>query len=227
MKTNIVVTGAAGFIGGQTALKLKAYGYQVIGIDQNPCPDRLKDAFYQFVQSDVVDLPSQAAIMHARPPAIIHCAGSSLVGPSLANPSDYYENNVFKTMQLMDYMRRVLPDTRIIFSSSAATYGEPVMSPCHEVDPCDPLSPYGESKLISERMLAAYYKAYKLDYVAFRYFNATGADPEARHGQEPGATHIIARVLESIRDNKQFTLNGVDYPTEDGTCVRDYIHTHR
>jgi len=224
MNSPIVVTGAAGFIGGQTALKFKAAGYQVVGIDRRPCPERLQDAFYRFVQSDVVDFPSQAAILHAHSPAIIHCAGSSLVGPSIKNPGDYYENNVFKTMQLMDYVRKVLPETRIIFSSSAATYGEPVMSPCHEVDPCDPINPYGDSKYMSERMMAAYRTAYNLDYVAFRYFNATGADPQARHGQDPGATHIIARVLESIRDNKQFTLFGVDYPTEDGTCVRDYIH---
>jgi UDP-glucose 4-epimerase len=86
------------------------------------------------------------------------------------------------------------------------------------------MSPYGESKRMVEQILESYHRAYGLDYVAFRYFNACGADPEGRHGQEPGATHIIARVLESTRDNKEFVLNGIDYPTEDGTCVRDYVH---
>jgi UDP-glucose 4-epimerase len=86
------------------------------------------------------------------------------------------------------------------------------------------VSPYGESKLMTELMLESYHRAYGLDYVAFRYFNACGADSQGRHGQEPGATHIIARVLESIRDAQEFVLNGIDYPTPDGTCVRDYVH---
>jgi UDP-glucose 4-epimerase len=98
------------------------------------------------------------------------------------------------------------------------------MNPCHEVDPREPISPYGESKLMVEQILESYHRAYGLDYVAFRYFNACGADSRGRHGQEPGSTHIIARVLESIRDNTTFVLNGIDYPTPDGTCVRDYVH---
>jgi UDP-glucose 4-epimerase len=98
------------------------------------------------------------------------------------------------------------------------------MTPCDEVDPREPISPYGESKLMVEQILESYHRAYGLDYVAFRYFNACGADSQGRHGQEPGATHIIARVLESIRDRTEFVLNGIDYPTPDGTCVRDYVH---
>jgi UDP-glucose 4-epimerase len=98
------------------------------------------------------------------------------------------------------------------------------MTPCREGDPPMPVSPYGESKLMTEMMLRAYHRAYGLDYVAFRYFNACGADSEGRHGQAPGATHIIARVLESLRDDREFTLYGSDYDTADGTCVRDYVH---
>jgi UDP-glucose 4-epimerase len=142
----------------------------------------------------------------------------------MTNPADYYNNNVVKTLRLLDVVRRSLPRTRVIFSSSAAVYGVPLLTPCQEVDPAQPISPYGESKLMIEMMLQSYHKAYGLDYVAFRYFNACGADSQGRHGQEPGATHIIARVLESIRDNKEFVLNGIDYPTPDGTCVRDYVH---
>jgi UDP-glucose 4-epimerase len=98
------------------------------------------------------------------------------------------------------------------------------MTPCQEEDPAIPISPYGESKLMVEMMMKAYAAAYGLNFVAFRYFNACGADSQGRHGQIPGATHIIARVLESVRDGKTFTLYGDNYPTPDGTCVRDYIH---
>jgi len=98
------------------------------------------------------------------------------------------------------------------------------MTPCHEVDPCEPISPYGDSKLMVEKILSAYHTAYNLDYVACRYFNACGADSQTRHGQTEDATHIFARVLGAIRDDAEFTLNGVDFATPDGTCVRDYVH---
>jgi UDP-glucose 4-epimerase len=101
------------------------------------------------------------------------------------------------------------------------------MTPCQETDPAEPISPYGESKLMIEWMLRSYAQAYGLDSVTFRYFNACGADRMSRHGQEHGATHIIARVLEAIRDQSdQFVLNGKDFATEDGTCIRDYVHVH-
>jgi UDP-glucose 4-epimerase len=146
------------------------------------------------------------------------------VGPSVKNPSEYYNNNVAKTLKLLDIVKQSMPRCKLVFSSSAATYGEPVMNPIHEVDPKEPVSPYGESKLMIDMMLESYHKAYGLDYVSFRYFNACGADPQGRHGQEPGATHLIARFLEAARDNGQFRIYGDDYPTVDGTCVRDYVH---
>jgi len=220
----VVVTGAAGYIGGEVALLLRDAGHTVIGIDRRPCPQHLKDTFSQFVQADFDSDESFKKIIEAQPETIVHCAGSSLVGPSIKYPSDYWNNNVVKTQHLLNIMTSALPKTRLIFSSSAAVYGEPIMNPCHEVDPKEPISPYGQSKLAVEWMLENYHRAYGLDYVAFRYFNACGADSQGRHGQEPGATHIIARVLESIRDNQEFTLNGIDYPTPDGTCVRDYVH---
>jgi UDP-glucose 4-epimerase len=220
----VVVTGAAGYIGGEISLLLKDAGHSVMGIDRRPCPAHLRDAFDQFVQADFDSDESYRELIKARPEAVVHCAGTSLVGPSIKNPSDYYHNNVVKTLNLLNIMHNALPRTRLIFSSSAAVYGEPVMNPCHEVDPREPVSPYGESKLMIEQILASYHRAYGLDYVAFRYFNACGADSQGRHGQEPGATHIIARVLESIRDEQEFVLNGIDYATPDGTCVRDYVH---
>lgn len=220
----IVITGAAGYIGGQIALQLRDTGHEVVGIDCRPCPTHLKDIFVKFIQEDFGTDFALSAVVQAQPSAVIHCAGTSLVGPSMTNPADYYNNNVVKTLRLLDIVRRALPRTRVIFSSSAAVYGIPLLTPCHEVDPTQPISPYGESKLMIEMMLQSYNRAYGLDYVAFRYFNACGADPQGRHGQEPGATHIIARVLESIRDKQEFILYGMDYPTADGTCVRDYVH---
>lgn len=221
---NVIVTGAAGYIGGEVALLLQDAGHSVVGIDRRPCPAHLKDVFGEFVQADFDSDESFKKIIETQPETIVHCAGTSLVGPSIKYPSDYYHNNVVKTLNLLNILHSALPKTRLIFSSSAAVYGEPIMNPCHEVDPREPVSPYGESKLMVEQILESYRRAYGLDYVAFRYFNACGADSQGRHGQETGATHIIARVLESIRNGQEFVLNGIDYPTPDGTCVRDYVH---
>ncbi len=222
--SNIAVTGAAGYIGGHIALRLKDAGHAVVGIDRRPLPTHLDNGVMSFLQADFDSDIAKKYLLEVRPVAIIHCAGTSLVGPSLSTPMEYYNNNVVKTIHLLDFIMQIMPQTKVIFSSSAAVYGTPIMTPCHEVDPREPISPYGESKLMVEQILASYHKAYGLDYVAFRYFNACGADTNSRHGQEPGATHIIARILESIRDNKTFTLNGTDYSTHDGSCVRDYVH---
>lgn len=220
----IVVTGAAGYIGGQIALKLADRGQQVLGIDRRLCHSGLTGAFTDFVHGDFDSDKSYKKLLDIQPEAVIHCAGTSLVGPSIKHPSDYYTNNVAKTLHLLDFVCNAMPKTRFIFSSSAAVYGEPIMTPCHEVDPCEPISPYGESKRMVEQILESYHRAYGLDYVAFRYFNACGADPQGRHGQDAGATHLIARYLEATRDHGHFDVYGDDYPTDDGTCVRDYVH---
>jgi len=220
----VLVTGVSGYIGGQTALMLKDQGYTVFGVDIQRPLTKIFNTLTGFSHTDFTDHVCFNMIDNINPVAIIHCAGTSLVGPSIMNPETYYYNNFVKTLILMNHLVTNKSTARFIFSSSAAVYGDPVMTPCHEEDPRLPISPYGESKLMTEMMLASYCKAYNIDYVAFRYFNACGADPLGRHGQAPGATHIIARVLESIRDKKQFTLYGVNYPTADGSCIRDYIH---
>jgi len=224
MIKTVMVTGASGFIGGQTVLRLKEQGYRVIAVDTVIAPVYLAKTADRFYQEDFAKPQSLQLLEEFQPSAVIHCAGSSLVGPSLTRPADYYNNNFVKTKTLLDRIVNRKLDTRVIFSSSAAAYGEPVMVPCQEEDPTDPISPYGESKLMIEHMLKSYRRAYGLDFVAFRYFNACGADSQGRHGQKPGATHIIARVLESLRDDREFVLNGDDYDTPDGTCVRDYVH---
>jgi UDP-glucose 4-epimerase len=221
----VVITGAAGYIGGETLLKLVDAGHDVLAIDRVMPPAQLIPVPCQWHTGDFAGELALDAISRFMPNAIIHCAGTSLVGPSLINPEDYYYNNFIRTKILVDYIVDNQINARLIFSSSAAAYGNPIMNPCQEVDPCEPISPYGESKLMIEWLLKSYRRAYGLDYVAFRYFNACGADSLARHGQAPGATHIIARVLEAIKNNTgAFVLNGNDYETDDGTCVRDYVH---
>ena len=205
-------------------LTLKDAGHEVYGIDCRHPPAHLQGVPDGFLYQDFASDVALSWIIQKQPDAIIHCAGTSLVGPSMTDPAEYYNNNVAKTLKLLDIVKQSMPRCKLVFSSSAATYGEPVMNPIHEIDPKEPVSPYGESKLMIDMMLESYHRAYGVDYVSFRYFNACGADPKGRHGQEPGATHIIARVLESIRDQKDFVLNGNDFPTEDGTCVRDYVH---
>ena len=223
--SKVVVTGAAGFIGGETLLKLVDAGHDVLAIDRVMPPGHLIPVPCQWHTGDYSGEIGLDSIKRFCPDAIVHCAGTSLVGPSVQDPEEYYNNNFVKTKILLDYLiknhdKRV----RFIFSSSAATYGNPIMTPVQEVDPTEPISPYGESKLMIDWMLRSYRRAYGLDFVSFRYFNACGADSQGRHGQAPGATHIVARLLESVRDGRDFTMYGTDYPTDDGTCIRDYIH---
>ena len=220
----VIVTGVAGYIGGQTALLLKDAGHEVYGIDRRDPPKHLRGICDKFLYQDFASDVALSWIIAKQPDAIIHCAGTSLVGPSMQNPAEYYNNNVAKTLRLLDIVRKSLPRCRFVFSSSAATYGEPMISACYESDSCTPLSPYGESKLMIDMMLESYHRAYNLNYVSFRYFNACGADPKGRHGQEPDATHLIAKLLEATRDDGQFRIYGDDYPTADGTCIRDYVH---
>jgi len=219
----VAVTGSSGYIGGQVALKLSDSGHTVVGIDRRPCPTHLT-CFEHVIEEDFANEEVLKFISGGNIDAIVHCAGTSLVGPSMMNPQEYYHNNTVKTLALLDTIVKNSIKTRIIFSSSAAVYGIPIMVPCSEVDPCEPISPYGESKLAIEWALRSYHNAYGLDYVAFRYFNAAGADSQGRHGQEPGATHIIARALESVKNQSGFALYGNNYETADGTCIRDYVH---
>jgi UDP-glucose-4-epimerase GalE len=222
--SKVLVTGVSGYIGGQTALLLKDQGHTVYGVDLVLPGAAISSAMTEFCHSDFVDITCIELIDRNKPDAIIHCAGTSLVGPSILNPEAYYYNNFAKTLILLNHLVNSQSQARIIFSSSAAVYGDPIMNPCGEWDMPMPINPYGESKYMVEMMLNSYRRAYNVDFVAFRYFNACGADQQARHGQAPGSTHIIARVLESVRDKQTFTMFGNEYPTPDGTCMRDYVH---
>jgi UDP-glucose 4-epimerase len=221
MKT-VVITGGGGYIGGQTAIYFKEQGWNVTAIDRNPQFDHLEPYIDNYIHADFAE-PTGLSFLHSAD-VVVHCAGSSLVGPSIKDPSAYYENNFIATKRMLDYMvgNKLFP--KIIFSSSAAVYGNPLMTPIREEDPKDPISPYGISKHMVEQLLETYSVAYGINYVGLRYFNAAGADPQGRHGQAKDATHIIAKVMEAIKHNRVFTLNGTGLDTEDGTCVRDYVH---
>lgn len=220
----VVVTGYAGYIGGQTCIELKKQGYEVFGIDRR-LVEHTTNFVDEFVTSDFCDHDSLSLIKKVKPAAIIHCAGTSLVGPSMEMPEVYFENNVARTNRLLEFVSRYAKDTKIIFSSSAAVYGDPGnLSNIIEGTDTNPISPYGESKLMVEKLLRWYKQCHGIDYVSFRYFNAAGADPEGNHGQEPNATHIIAKLFEAALNDTEFNMYGSTYPTKDGTCIRDYIH---
>jgi UDP-glucose 4-epimerase len=158
---------------------------------------------------------------------LIHCAGTSLVGPSVQDPREYYNNNIVKTITLLDSIVSSGNKTPIIFSSSASVYGIPKEIPINETHQLSPISPYGNTKLAIEMLLKDYCSAYGISSTIFRYFNAAGAQPDTHDlGQETGATHIIARCLEAYLNNQKFIINGEGYQTKDGTCVRDYVHVY-
>jgi UDP-glucose 4-epimerase len=164
-------------------------------------------------------------LVDVMPDAVVHCAASSLVGPSMVDPAEYYTNNVAKTAVFLHALCKLDTVPVLVFSGSASVYGNTEHDIITEDAPWAPESPYAQSKAMCEIMITDYCRAYGLKAVIHRYFNACGADVDGgRLGQASGATHIIARLLESIRDKTPFTLYGTDYPTPDGTCVRDYVH---
>ena len=219
---SVLVTGATGYIGSHICKKLTQAGYDVIGVDLVRREHTIK-YIPRFVQADYASAKCYAMLPGVM--SVIHCAGTSLVGPSVNDPAEYYINNVAKTAEFLNQIRLVSNKPSVVFSSSAAVYGSPDVDTIYESEPKAPVSPYGRTKSMIEEMLHDYHQAYRLPVMSLRYFNACGADVESGElGQAPGATHIIARLLESARDNQEFTLYGNDYATVDGTCVRDYVH---
>ena len=222
----IVVTGGCGYIGSHVARAFKQNGDQVLVIDRVLREHTLKDIDGWHI-GDFADDDALAAIYDIQPDVIVHCAGTSLVGPSMTDPGVYYDNNISKTIKMLNWVKDFDKKPLIMFSSSASVYGEPK----HDVIPVpeharkNPISPYGNTKAMTEDILRDYWGAYALPSMCFRYFNAAGAMPgTADLGQEPDATHIVARVLEASIAGRAFTINGGDFDTPDGTCIRDYVH---
>lgn len=222
---NILVTGGAGYIGSVVVEECIRAGHQTVVYDNLEKGHREFIApGAAFVEGDLLDKDLlNGALREIGVEAVIHMAAYSLVGESVQEPSKYYRNNVVAGIAMLDAMREA-GVSKIVFSSTAAVYGEPEKQPIEEQDRVNPTNPYGETKLAFEHALAWYEKAYGLRYASLRYFNAAGASEQCGEIHDP-ETHLIPLVLQAAQGRKPFVqIFGDDYPTRDGTCVRDYIH---
>lgn len=226
MPTKILIVGGAGYIGSHMVDCLERAGYMPIVLDDLSTGHR--DAVHnaELIVGDIADskLLDDLFTKHQFA-AVMHFASFIQVGESVVNPAKYYQNNVGGTLQLLTTMLKHQVKN-FIFSSTAAVYGEPKYTPIDEVHPIAPINPYGHSKRMIEVMLEDFSKAYDFNFVSLRYFNAAGADPEGHFSErhEP-ETHLIPLVLQAASGKrKSITIYGQDYPTLDGSCVRDYIH---
>jgi len=224
----ILVLGGAGYIGAHVVKDLFSREYKVITLDDLSKGHRDLLPGGAFIKGDLGDRTLLDEIFSQHDIcAVMHFAAYSLVGESVNEPLIYYRNNVAKSVELLGAMAK--HEIRyFIFSSSAAVYGEPMNVPIKEDHPCDPTNPYGQTKLTVERILKDCDSAYGLKYVSLRYFNAAGADPSAKLGERHDPeTHLIPLVLKVATGEKEnIKIFGTDYPTTDGTCVRDYIHVN-
>jgi UDP-glucose 4-epimerase len=226
-KPNTLVTGGAGYIGSHAVLALKDKGWSVAVIDNLSTGRReLVPEDVAFFEGSIADRALVDRILKEQQiGAIMHFAGSIVVPESVEKPLDYYRNNTIATHELIS--AAVAAGVRhMLFSSTAAVYGAAERMPIREEDPKVPINPYGASKLMTERMLADASAAHGFNYGALRYFNVAGADADGRSGQAgPGSTHLIKVAVEAAVGKRPYVaVYGTDYPTEDGTCVRDYIH---
>ncbi|MGD9097250.1 MAG: UDP-glucose 4-epimerase GalE [Desulfobacterales bacterium] len=225
---NILVVGGCGYIGTHMVKALIAAGHHPVTLDNLSTGHRRLLPGGDFIEGDIGDTALLDGIFASRRiDAVMHFAAFIEVGESVRDPLKYYGNNFARTANLLEAMIRHNVK-RFIFSSSAAVYGEPEYTPIDEAHPLNPTSPYGESKLWVEKMLAASERAHGMRSIALRYFNAAGADESGTIGErhEP-ESHLIPLVLEAARGQREhIKIFGVDYPTPDGTCIRDYIHVN-
>lgn len=221
----ILVVGGAGYIGSHMVKMLGRYGCQVTTLDNLSAGHRDAVVCGDFVQGDIADRPLLDNLLARGFDGVMHFASFIQVGESVQHPDKYYQNNVVNTLNLLDAMLAV-GVKRFIFSSTAATFGEPQYSPIDEAHPQKPINPYGRTKWMVEQALADYDLAYGLKSVCLRYFNAAGADPEGQLGERHDPeTHLIPLVLQAASGRRaSISVFGRDYDTPDGTCIRDYIH---
>lgn len=222
----ILVCGGAGYIGSHMCKMLAQQGYQVTVFDNLSTGHREACQWGNFVHGDLLDPRALQALFAASEfAAVFHFSARSLVAESVANPALYYLNNVVGTLNLLEAMR-ACEVSQFVFSSSASIFGNPQKELIDETHCRLPINPYGETKLLVERALTYYAQAYGLNSVSLRYFNAAGADPDSTIGEShTPETHLIPNVLKAaLSEGKRLKVFGNDYPTSDGTCVRDYIH---
>ena len=223
---NILVVGGAGYIGSHMCKYLGQNGYQPVVLDNLVYGHREAVKWGPFYKGSLNDpiLLQQIFAQH-KISAVMHFAAFCYVGESVEDPAIYYQNNVAATITLLQTMIKARV-TKFIFSSSCATYGEPIDIPITERHPQNPINPYGRTKLMVEQIMDDFGKAYGLTSVALRYFNAAGADPDGELGEDHDPeTHLIPLVLKAAQgQRKDIKVFGNDYPTKDGTCIRDYIH---
>ena len=222
----VLVVGGAGYIGSHACKAIAAAGMRPVVYDSLIYGHRDFVQWGPFEAGDILDRERLDVVLAKyRPQAVMHFAALAYVGESITRPDMYYRNNVSGTLNLLDAMREADIST-IVFSSTCATYGSPVTQPITEETAQTPISPYGASKLMVERILSDYGEAYGLEWAALRYFNAAGADVDAQIGEwHDPETHLIPLVLDAASGRREdVTIFGNDYDTPDGTCVRDYIH---
>lgn len=222
----ILVTGGAGYVGSHACKALASLGYQPIVYDNLICGHTDAVKWGPLEVGDIADRGTlDAVIKRHQPQAVMHFAAFTYVGESVADPGKYYRNNVAGTLSLLEAMRDHGVE-RLVFSSTAATYGTPRTVPIPEDASKDPINPYGRSKLTAERMIADFANAHGLRASILRYFNAAGADPDGELGEcHDPESHLIPLAMQAVTgDGPALTLFGNDYPTPDGTCIRDYIH---
>jgi UDP-glucose 4-epimerase len=221
----VFVTGAAGFIGSVVTQRLVEEGYDVLGFDNlTKGHTKAVDPKARFVEGDIRDADLvNKTLADYRPDAVVHLAAEALIDESIKDPGHFFDVNVKGGLVILEAMRAI-GCNRMIFSSTAATYGEPRYVPIDEDHPKDPVNSYGESKWQFERIMYWYRRSFGLNHVSFRYFNACGASD--RYGEaRKKETHIIPLLFEvALGQRTQFSLFGTDYDTPDGTCVRDYVH---
>ena len=223
---DILICGGAGYIGSHMLKWLALRGYRVTVLDNLSTGHREAVQWGELVEADLLDPASLERVFAGRRfDAVMHFCARSLVGESVAQPYDYYANNVTGTLNLLQAMQRH-GVAKLVFSSTAAVFGNPVSARIDEEHPKAPINPYGASKLMVERMLQDAASAYGLRSVALRYFNAAGASPEGDIGEShQPETHLIPNALRAaLGTGPALKLFGTDYPTPDGTCVRDYVH---
>ncbi len=223
---NVLVVGGAGYIGSHAVRSLGEAGHQVWVYDNLSRGHREAVPAGRLIEGEVGDRDALVEVLTTkRIDAVMHFAAFALVNESVLDPALYYRNNVIAALELLDAMR-VADVKRIVFSSTTATYGEPEIVPIAESTPQQPINPYGFTKLVIERALADYAAAYGFGYAALRYFNAAGADPAGGIGEDHDPeSHLIPIVLQvALGQRDRITIYGDDYPTADGTCIRDYIH---